>query len=121
MTGKKPSEIIVRRLDLPPALIQRAKLAYAKKTKVWKKGLDLETIAFRQVMDHALDQYLDRIANTLRAIGLLHYPADQIRCRQRPITATMWNVKLECVCREVDVAKVQLIRAALDLLAQSED
>jgi len=111
----KTKEMITKRLDLNPQLVERAKVAYRIKTK---KSIpeNLEEVYFREMLDAAVNDYLPQVEEMLTDIGLLKM---DIVKRQRPVSITTWQ-KLDVVVNKFDITKIQIIRCLLQLMARSQ-
>jgi len=116
MTEGIERESMTTRLDINPQVVAKAKVAYArqKPEEVRKKK---GKVHFRDVMDHAIDEYLPEIEAALGRIGL---ERKDVQNRQRPVTRRTWE-RLDAVTKKLDISKVQLVRCALDMLGRSAD
>ena len=114
----RAKESTTKRLDLSPEVVSRAKLAYARRAgKSYEEDKDLEEVYFRDVLDLAIQEFLPTITEGLTKAG---FKKRDTKYRQRPVSIETWK-KLDAVSSEHDVPKVQLVRAALELLAQMGD
>jgi hypothetical protein len=109
-----------KRLDIERRLVKRAKIAFAKKAGLFCKGLDLDTIAFRDVMDKAIGRYGRQIVRQVKAAGIAPLIKEDIQKRQRPVTIATW-CDLERYANDCGISRIQIIRAALELSARSTE
>jgi hypothetical protein len=111
-------KITTKRLDIERRLVKRAKIAFAKKTGVFRKGLNLETIAFRDVMDNAVGRYGREIVRKVKSAGIAPVIKEDIQKRQRTVTIDTWH-DLEQYANDCGLSRIQIIRAALELSART--
>lgn len=116
--NKNGRKTTTKRLDIERVLVRKAKIAFAKKTELFRRGLDLETIAFRDMMDSAVERYAAQIVRKVQSAGVTPIIKDDIQKRQRPVTVETWS-KLDVYAKESGLSRIQIIRAALELLARS--
>ena len=81
----------------------------------YKRGLDLETVYFREMLDAAIAEFLPQISGALESIGLRK---TDVKNQQRPVTIETW-ARLDKVVDRYDISKIQIVRAALELMARS--
>jgi hypothetical protein len=114
-------QAVMKRLDLAKETVAAAKRAYVRRTGM--KGVQtrdpeaLERVHFREVLDHAVEHFLDRLRRELRGIGLVRRENDH---RPRPVSIATWNGPLEELRSSYDLSKIQIIRCLLEMLAASE-
>ncbi len=108
-------EAITTRLDLDPDLVRRAKIAFARRMGRSTRGRRLEEIHFRPMLDAAVEEFLPVVINALKSAG---FRSSAPKPKQRPVTEATWT-ELGAQAKLVDVSRVQLVRAVLELLSRS--
>jgi len=108
-------EATTTRLDLDPDLVRRAKIAFARRKGKPSRGLRLEEIHFRPMLDEAVEEFLPVVISGLKSAG---FRKSDPKPKQRPVTEVTWE-ELGDQAKLVDVSRVQLVRAVLELLARA--
>jgi len=113
---KTQRKSMTTRLDINPDVVARAKGVFAvrKPEAVCERRGEAN---FRDVVDYAIDTYLDDITKALDDICLLR---GDVQNRQRPVSVETWT-RLGRVAEKYDISKVQLVRCALAMLGRSAD
>ena len=111
----RKKESTTKRLDLSPQVVEAAKVAFAKSTGRYTEEIDLEEVYFRDVLDMALGKFLPTITEGLKKAG---FKKRVNTYRQRPVSIKSWD-ELDDIVEAHDLPKVRIVRAALELLAQS--
>lgn len=111
----REKESTTKRLKLSPQVVKAAKVAFAKKTDRYTEKIDLEEVFFRDVLDMALEQFLPTIKEGLETAG---FKKRVNTYRQRPVSIKSWDA-LDDIVETHDLPKIRIVRAALELLAQS--
>lgn len=111
----RKKESITKRLDLSPQVVEAAKVEFAKMTGRYTEEIDLEEVYFRDVLDLALESFLPTITESLEKAG---FKKRDTKYRQRPVSIKSWDA-LDDIVEAHDLPKIRIVRAALELLAQS--
>ena len=108
-------EATTKRLDLDPGVVERAKRAFLLRDGKSPDDTPLEDVYFRRMLDVAVEEFLPKIIEALDKIGLRK---TRIKKQQRPVSIRTWD-QLREAAGQYDVSRVQLVRAALELMARS--
>ena len=105
---------VTPRLDLDGNVVQAAKKAMARRRGLDPETVDLQSIAFSDTAEAALQQFGEHIVQCLENAGLRRQENVE-RGRPRRVREELWN-QLAGIAKEFDTSRVSVLRAALALL-----